>query len=319
MITKKVLIFGASGQVGRYCIRRLVKNNYKVTAVTRNIHKKGYMLKTQAPIGYLDIVETSIFDDNRINELISKADICLNLVGILFETKNNKFENIHSKFPQRLAQICKQKKVKFLHVSALGLSKAHDSKYASSKILGEKNIREILPEATIVKPSLVYSVDDNFTTKFMSILNIFPFFPLYYDGETKFTPIHVSDLAELIFFIISNEIYSKDIEAIGPEVINFKEILNILSKCINKKRIFIRIPIIFAKLSSFFIEKLPNPIITSDQLRLLKYDNIKSEKGISNFDIGCPSELYFQKTVMKYSYNWRDGGQFSNMDMDTKK
>ncbi len=319
MITKKVLIFGASGQVGRYCIRRLVKNNYKVTAVTRNIHKKGYKLKTQAPIGYLDIVEASIFDDNKINELISKADICLNLVGILFETKNNKFEDIHSKFPQRLAQICKQRRVKFLHVSALGLNKAYDSKYASSKILGEKNIREILSEATIVKPSLVYSVDDDFTTKFMSILNIFPFFPLYYNGKTKFTPIHVSDLAELIFFIISNEIYSKDIEAIGPEVINFKEILNILSTCINKKRILIPIPIIFAKLSSFFMEKLPNPIITSDQLRLLKYDNIKSDRGISNFDIGCPSELYFKKTVMKYAFNWRDGGQFSNIDTETNK
>ena len=319
MITKKVLIFGASGQVGRYCIRRLVKNNYKVTAVTRNAHKSGYKLKTQAPIGYLDIIQASIFDDNKITELISKADICLNLVGILFETKNSRFEDVHSKFPQRLSQICKQKKVKFLHLSALGLNKAQDSKYASSKILGEKNIREILPEATIIKPSLVYSVDDSFTTKFMSILSIIPFFPLYYDGKTKFTPIHASELAELIFFIISNEIYSKDIEAIGPEVINFKEIINILSRCINKKRVLIPVPIIFAKLSSFFIEKLPNPIITSDQLRLLKYDNIKSSNGISNFDIGFPSKLYFQKMVMKYAFNWRDGGQFSNVDKDTPK
>ena len=90
-------------------------------------------------------------------------------------------------------------------------------------------------------------------------------------------------------------------------------------RCINKKRILIPIPIIFAKLSSFFIEKLPNPIITSDQLRLLKYDNIKSDRGTSNFDIGCPSKLYFQKTVMKYAFNWRDGGQFSSMDTDINK
>ena len=319
MITKKVLIFGASGQVGRYCIRRLVKNNYKVIAVTRNVHKKGYKLKTQAPIGYLDIVEANIFDENKITDLISKVDICINLIGILFETKNSKFEIIHSKFPKRLAEICEEKKVKFLHLSALGLDKANDSKYASSKILGEKYIREILPEATIIKPSLVYSVDDNFTTRFMSILNIIPFFPLYYDGKTKFTPIHVSELAELIFFIISNEIYSKDIEAIGPEVINFREIINILLKSINKKRVLIPMPLIFAKLSCLFMEKLPNPIITSDQLKLLKYDNIKSDKGTTNFDIGCPSKLFFQKTVMKYAFNWRDGGQFSNVDINTIK
>ena len=101
MITKKVLIFGASGQVGRYCIRRLVKNNYKVIAVTRNVHKKGYKLKTQAPIGYLDIVEANIFDENKITDLISKVDICINLIGILFETKNSKFEIIHSKFHEK--------------------------------------------------------------------------------------------------------------------------------------------------------------------------------------------------------------------------
>ena len=85
MITKKILIFGASGQVGRYCIRRLVKRDYKVIAVTRNVHKKGYILKTQAPIGYLDIIESNIFDENKLIELISKVDVCINLVGILNE------------------------------------------------------------------------------------------------------------------------------------------------------------------------------------------------------------------------------------------
>ena len=95
MITKKILIFGASGQVGRYCIRRFVKNNYKVFAVTRNAHKKGYTLKTQAPIGYLDIIEANIFDENKLTELISQVDVCINLVGILYEKgKVNTFNNI---------------------------------------------------------------------------------------------------------------------------------------------------------------------------------------------------------------------------------
>ena len=315
MITKKILIFGASGQAGRYCIRRFVKKNYKVTVVTRSFHKKGFLLKTQAPPGYLDIEEVNIFDIKKIEQLISNTDICLNLIGILFEKgKFNTFENIHTKFPSMLARICKNKNVKFIHLSALGLQNAKDSKYATSKINGENKIREMLSDATIIKPSLVYSVDDSFTTKFLSILSIVPIFPLYYNGKTKFTPIHASELAEIIFQVISKEIYSKDIEAIGPEILTFKQIISSLSECIGKNRLLIPMPIFLAKLSTFFLQNFPNPLITLDQLNLLKYDNIKSKNAITNFDIEAPSKLYFKDTVMKYAYNWRDGGQFSDLN-----
>ena len=313
MITKKILIFGASGQVGRYCIRRFVKNNYKVIAVTRNVHKKGYILKTQAPIGYLDIIESNIFDENKLIELISKVDVCINLVGILNEKgKINTFKNIHTNFPKKLAEICDAKKVKFVHISALGLEDAKDSKYASSKINGEKFIREMLPSATIIKPSLVYSVDDNSTTKFMSLLSVLPIFPLYYGGRTKFTPIHVSELAELIFFVVSKELYSKTIEAIGPEVLTFKQILQTLMKCIKKNRILLPMPLPLARMTAFFMQVLPQPLITQDQINLLKYDNIKTINGITNFDVGCPSKLKFEETVKDYAFNWTEGGQFSN-------
>ena len=123
MITKKILIFGASGQVGRYCIRRLVKSNYKITAVTRNLHQKGYILKTQAPIGYLDIVQTNIFDEKKLDQLLSEADICINLIGILFEKNKLNSLRIFINFPKKLAEICKSKKIKFLHLSALELRK----------------------------------------------------------------------------------------------------------------------------------------------------------------------------------------------------
>ena len=312
MITKKILIFGASGQVGRYCIRRLVKSNYKITAVTRNLHQKGYILKTQAPIGYLDIVQANIFDEKKLDQLLSEVDICINLIGILFEkNKLNSFENVHSIFPKKLAEICKSKKIKFLHLSALGIEKAKSSKYAKSKLAGENYIRDILPSATIVKPSLVYSQDDNFSTRFLSILSLAPIFPIYYGGKTKFTPIHASDLADLIFYLISKEIHSKTIEALGPEVLTFKEIINKLSNSINKKRFLFPMPLFLAKLSTIFLQILPDPLITLDQLNLLKYDNIKSENSISNFDIGCPSKLKFDETIKKYAYTWREGGQFS--------
>jgi len=312
MITKKVLIFGASGQIGRYCIRRLVRNNYKVVAVTRNTHQKGYILKTQAPIGYLDIEQASILDDERISQLLSNVDVCINLVGILFEKgKVNTFDKIHSDFPGRISKICKQKNVDLIHVSALALDKAIDSRYAQSKINGEKKIRENFNRATIIKPSIIFSVDDKLSTRFMSLLSLFPIFPLYYSGSTKFMPIHASDVAEIIFYVISKELISKDIEAIGPEVLTFKEIIQILSKCINKKRLLIPMPLSLAKISALFFQLFPNPLLTPDQLRLLKYDNIKSENGITNFDIGCPSKLFFEESVLKYSFNYAEGGQFS--------
>ena len=241
MIRKKILIFGASGQIGRHCIRKLAKKNYKITAITRNKHQKAYILKTQAPIGYLDIEQSDIFDQTKIEKFISDSDICINLVGILFERgKKNTFENIHYKFPKLISEICAKFKKKLIHLSALGLTDAKNSKYALSKIKGEIVIRKNLPNATIIKPSLVYSVDDKITTKFMGLLNLLPVFPLYYRGETKFSPIHASDISNLIFSVVDNELYSKDIEAIGPEVLTFKEILEKILISINKKRLYCR-------------------------------------------------------------------------------
>ncbi len=319
MIRKKVLIFGASGQIGRHCIRRLVKNNFRVIAATRNSHQKGYILKTQAPIGFIDIREINIKDDRKIRETIKESDICLNLVGILFEKgKNSTFEKIHTNFPDKLSKICKEESKNFVHVSALALSKAKDSSYAISKIEGEKKIRENLSNATIIKPSIVYSVDDNFTTRFMSILSLLPIFPLYYDGQTKFSPVHVTDVAELICYVISNEIYSKDIEVIGPEILSFKEIMKIIIKSIEKKTMLVPMPLFIAKISASILQIFPNPLITRDQLNLLKYDNIKSENSISNFDIGCPSKIFFESAIKKYSYNWKQGGQFSINQIDGK-
>ncbi len=312
MIRKKVLIFGASGQIGKYCIRRLAKNNFRVVAVTRNTHQKGYILKTQAPIGFIDIVEANIDDDIKIKKLISENDICINLIGILYEKgKKSTFKKIHTDFPEKISKFCREEKKNFIHISALALEKAKDSRYAISKIEGEKKIRQNLTEATIIKPSIVYSVDDNFTTRFMSILSLLPFFPLYYGGNTKFSPIHASEVAELICHIALNEIYSKDIEAIGPEILTFREIINKILKSIDKKRILIPMPITIAKISASFLQILPNPLITLDQLNLLKYDNIRSENSISNFEIGCPSKIIFGEEIKKYSYNWRQGGEYS--------
>ena len=140
MKAKNCLIFGGSGQIGRHLIRKLTKNDYRVTVVTRNIHQKSYIIKTQANAGYIDIVEANIFDEEKIRSLFEKADICINLIGILYEQKKgNTFKNIHSLFPSLLAKLCKQYNIKnFIHISALGINEAIDSNYAKSKLEGEK-------------------------------------------------------------------------------------------------------------------------------------------------------------------------------------
>ena len=320
MKAKNCLIFGGSGQIGRNLIRKLTKNNYKVTVVTRNLHQKSYIIKTQANAGYIDIVEANIFDENKIRELFKRSDICINLIGILFEKKKgNTFKNIHSLFPSILAKLCKEYNLKhFIHLSALGINDAKDSNYAKSKLEGEGNILKNFPLATILRPSIVYSSDDNFTTNFMTLLNRLPFFPLYYNGNTKFSPIHCSDLTNVIYDIISKNIYSKIIECVGPETITFKEIIERLLGSIGKKRLLIPFPLSIAKLSARFFELMPDPLLTRDQLRLLKYDNIASGKYKNNFDIGTPSLKYFDDEVKKYSYMWREGGQFSTEKYNSK-
>ena len=317
MKAKNILIFGGSGQIGRHLIRKLTKSNYQVTAVTRNIHQKAYFLKTQANAGYLNIVETNIFDEKKIKKLVSENQIVVNLIGILYENGANTFQNLHNIFPSYISKICKDLNVhQLIHLSALGIDDAKDSFYAKSKLEGEIKIKKNFADATILRPSVVYSVDDNFTTNFMTLLNRLPFFPLYYNGKTKFMPIHCSDLTEIIYQIILKKIKSNTIECIGPETISFKNILERLLDLIDKKRVLIPMPLFAAKLSAAFFQLFPKPLLTIDQLNLLKYDNVSSGKYKTNFDINIPSVHKFNLEVAKYCYMWKEAGQFSKKKFD---
>ena len=144
----------------------------------------------------------------------------------------------------------------------------------------------------MLKPSVVYSVDDNFTTNFMTILNRLPFMPLYYEGKTKFAPIHVTDLAQIIFDVVEGKVNEKTIECIGPEILSFKEIILKLLKTIGKKRLLIPLPLALAKMTAKIFEIMPNPLITVDQINLLKHNNIPSGKYKTNFDLGLRAVSY---------------------------
>ena len=312
MKSKEILLFGATGQIGRNLIRKLSNNNYKITAVTRNIHRAGYILKTQANPGYLTLVELKNFQLEKIEELIKNCSICVNLIGILYESKKISFKTIHTNLPSMLSSIANKYKIeKFLHLSSLGIEKSSDSKYASSKLEGEIKIKKNFKNSIIVKPSIVYSVDDKFTTNFMTLLSRLPIMPLYYGGKTKFAPIHVLDLVDILYDLIDGENKNMILECVGPEELSFKEIISKLLFSIKKKRLMIPLPMPFAKISAKILQLFPKPLLTEDQLKLLKYDNVKSGKYKTNFDIGFKTNRLFSDEIEKYSFNWRDGGQYT--------
>ena len=307
-----ILIFGSSGQIGKSLIRKFTKNNYRVIAVTRSIHRKGYQIKTQSNYGYLDLEEINSFREDRISKLMERSSVCINLIGILYEQKHKQFDLIHSDLPSLLSKIASKTSIKqFIHISALGIESATDSNYAVSKLSGEKKVRENFPESIILKPSIVYSIDDNFTTNFMKLLSFLPVMPLYYHGKTKFTPIHVSDLSNIIYEIVEKKITGETIECIGPEVFTFREILTKILKSINKKRLLFPLPLFLAKLNAKLFQLMPKPLLTMDQLKLLKYDNVISKKYKTNFDIKINANKKFDEEINRYSYNWTSGGQFS--------
>ena len=315
MKQKEILLFGATGQIGRNLVRKLSKNDYRITAVTRNIHQAGYILKTQSNPGYLRLVELKTFDLNKIDELVKNCSVCINLIGILYEKRKNQFKIIHTDLPDLISQKAQQHNIdKFIHLSALGIDEAIDSNYAKSKMDGEKRIIKNFYKHIILRPSIVYSVDDNFSTNFMSLLGKLPVMPLYYYGKTKFSPIHVTDLVDIIFDMVENKNNNLVLECVGPEELTFKEILQKLLLSIKKKRILLPIPFPLAKLSAKLLQLLPNPLLTEDQLRLLKYDNIKSGNYKNNFDLGFKTNKKFEIEINKYSYNWRTGGQFAKQN-----
>ena len=293
-----ILIFGSSGQIGKSLIRKFTKNNYRVIAVTRSIHRKGYQIKTQSNFGYLELEEINSFTEENIIKLMKKSSICINLIGILFEKRENHFNLIHSDLPSLLSKTASEQSLnQFIQLSALGIEAASDSNYALSKLSGEKKVRQNFPSSVILKPSIVYSVDDNFTTNFMNLLSILPIMPLYYGGKTKFTPIHVSDLSDIIFKIVENKLIGETIECIGPEVFTFKELLLKILKSINKKILLLPLPLTLAKINARIFQLMPKPLLTMDQLRLLRYDNIASGKYKTNFDLKMDANKKFDDEI----------------------
>lgn len=307
---QQIAVFGAGGFLGRHLIRELTKLDYRVKVATRNPYLKGYLRPLGNP-GQIELIKTNIFSAEDIKKILKNCDSVINLVGILFENKYQKFNDIHSHFPHLLSNLCNEFDIKkLIHISALGVKEKHTSRYIQSKLQGEKNIQSIFKSSVILRPSLVFGPEDKFFNSFASYASISPALPLIGGGKTKFAPIYCSDVGKAIVKALQLENNEPKIyELGGPQNYSFKELMEILLKAIKRKRFFINIPFKVAKFQSYFLEMMPKPILTMDQVELLKYNNIVSGEYPVLQDLGIEGKT-IHSVLPQYIYRFRKYGQF---------
>ena len=304
-------ILGGGGFIGRYLVRNLTKKTYRCIITTRKAFEKGY-LKTQATPGSIELLDWNPNNFSELKEAIKNSDIVINLIGILYETRKQKFYNIHSNIPEAVAKICLEADVKkFIHVSAIGANENSKSLYQKSKYQGEVKALNNFKNTVILRPSVVCGTEDNFTNLFskLSILPVIPVVGINY----KFQPILVTDVADAIVKAIElkgNE--GKIYEIGGPKVISFGDMVKSILKTINKKRFVVPMPMPLAKIQSTITDLLPiPPILTKDQCEILsEADNIVSNKHFTLKDLNIePSDV--EEEMKKWLWRYKDGGQFA--------
>ena len=293
---KIIAIFGGAGFLGKHLMRQLTKLDFRVKVATRNPYLKGYLKPLGNP-GQIELIKTNIFDSEDVKRVLNNCDFAINLVGILYETRKQKFHQVHAQFPHLLSNLCNEIGIKnLIHVSALGVKEGH--------------IAENFKRSVILRPSIFFGPEDKFFNTFASIAQFSPFLPLIGGGKTKFAPIYVGDVAKAITKSLTlNNSKVKIYELGGPENYSFKELMKILLAEIKKKRFLVHIPFSVAKFQSYFLQMMPKPLLTTDQVELLKYDNIISGDYPDLKDFGISGEP-IQTILPKYIYRFRTRGQF---------
>ena len=306
-------ILGGGGFIGRYLVRNLTKKNYRCIISTRKAFQKGY-LKTQATPGAIELIDWKSNNLSELKEAIKNSDVVINLIGILYETRKQKFYNIHSDIPEAISKICSASDVKkFIHVSAIGASETSKSLYQKSKFQGEIKALNNFKNTVIIRPSVVCGTEDNFTNLFskLSILPVIPVVGINY----KFQPILVTDVVSAIVQAIetkNNE--GKIYELGGPKIISFGDMVKSIMQTLNKKRFVIDMPMPIAKFQSSVLSLLPfPPILTRDQCEILsEADNVVSNNNLTLQDLNVkPSDV--EEAMKKWLWRFRDGGQFAKV------
>lgn len=272
---KIITIFGGSGFVGSYIVQELVKTGDYIRILSR-YPEKALHLKTMGKIGQIWLQKFDIYNLTNLDSIIRDSHIVINLVGILHGSKKA-LHYTHLFFPKTLGQYAKKHNINALiHFSALGTKKAYDSAYACTKYEGEKELTKEFNNAIIIRPSVIFGAEDSFINKIAKIIYIFHIFPFFKNGKTKFQPVYVGDIAKAIYKILENhEKYSgKVFELTGNDTYSMKKIVATIKNQLNINSLDINISKILYTIIALIMELLPNPQITRDQLKLLKYNNI---------------------------------------------
>ncbi len=289
---KQVTVFGGSGFIGRHLVARLAAQGYVVRAAVRDAAGAAF-LKPMGDVGQVTPVGINITDETAVAAAVEGSDVVVNLVGVLFSRGRQNFEAIHRDGAERIARLSQQAGVsRLLHMSALGASKQSRSRYAWSKAAGEDAVREAFPNATIFRPSVIFGPDDDFFNRFAALARLLPVLPvfgcplpsfrngsidIYGDGGTKFQPVYVGDVADaMVASLARSDSIGTTYELCGPTVYSFKALMELVLDATDRKSLLVPIPFWVASLEAFFLELLPKPPLTRDQVALLRTDNVQS-------------------------------------------
>lgn len=277
MSDRVVTVFGGSGFLGRHLIRRLAKSGARIRVAVRNVDS-ALFLKPMGDVGQIVPVSASVTDEASVRRVIAGSDAVINLVGILFEKGGQRFDDIHVAGAERVARIAREEGVsRLVHVSAIGADPNSDSNYARTKGLGEQAVREAFPDAVILRPSVIFGPEDDFFNRFAAMTRFSPALPLLGGGKTRFQPVFVGDVADAIMAGLErDDATGKLFELGGPTVYSFRELMEYMLKVLRRHRGLIPVPFPVAGFIALFAGLMPKPMITRDQLRLLRRDNVVS-------------------------------------------
>jgi len=316
-MSKLVTVFGASGFLGRHVVRELCKKGHRVRAAVRHPMEANF-LNPMGAVGQVQIFQANVRFRTSVSDALAGADAAVNLVGILAPVGKNTFEGVQTLGAQNIAQEAARLGIEdLIHVSAIGANAESDSIYARTKAEGEQAALSHVPTATVIRPSIVFGPQDDFFNRFAAMARIAPALPLIGGGKTKFQPVYVDDIADAIVQLIeTGEGRGETYELGGPEVMSFKELLQLMLKIVGRSRLLVPLPFPVASMMGAAGDKasmLPfvEAPITADQVKLLKTDNVVSESGVKTFaDLGISPET-MDAVLPSYLFRYRKQGRFS--------
>jgi NADH dehydrogenase len=310
-----VTVFGGSGFIGRNTVRALAKAGYRIRVAVRKPYSANF-LPPMGTVGQIQIFKCDVHDADQIAAALKGASVAINLTGVLSQRGAQSFQAIHVDAARAIAEAAHNAGVGTLvHLSAIGADVDSKSKYACTKGEGERAVREAFADAAILRPSLVFGPEDKFFNKFAGLARFFPALPLIGGGHTKFQPVFVGDVASAILRCVDdNATRGKTYELGGPTVYSFKELMQIVLRETGRKRLLVPLPFFLASIKAFFLQMpamiLPiDPLLTMDQVTLLKSDNVVSAGAAGLSDLGiAPDSL--EAVLPSYLWRFRAKGQF---------